>query len=176
MRSSTIAVLLSLSSLGLISCDARKAEEGGSNGGPTTGAHPAHLDGPLAKTIACGECHNGQFAVTLEGPLARANGAQGSFDTTALTCSNVYCHDGGPSLQIGGGTVPTPKWNPPSTLGCGGCHSHPGDGTAAAWHPAVAPGVQCALCHPGYTNTSVNREVHVNGVADLTYPDHDDQL
>ncbi len=170
MRSSATAILVSLAAFGLTSCDAREAAEGGGSGEPTTGAHTVHLEGPLARTISCGECHNGQFAVTLEGPLARANGAQGSFNSSTLTCSNVYCHDGGPTLLLGGGTVPAPVWNPPSTLGCGGCHSHPGDGTAATWHPAVAGGVECALCHPGFTNTTVNRELHVNGVANLTAP------
>jgi predicted CxxxxCH...CXXCH cytochrome family protein len=54
---------------------------------------------------------------------------------------------------------------------CGGCHASPGAGTPTAWHPAVAPAVECALCHPGYTNSTVNVPLHVNGVADLTVPD-----
>ena len=170
MRLGRTAILVTVTGLGLASCSAREASEGGSGGEPTTGAHTVHLSGPIAKVISCGECHNGQFAVTLEGNLARANGAVGAFNATALTCSNVYCHSGGPGLQIGGGTVPAPIWNPPSVLGCGGCHASPGAGTATPWHPEVAAGVQCALCHPGYTNTTVDRQVHVNGLQDLTQP------
>jgi hypothetical protein len=100
MRSSLAAVLATILVLGLTSCTAREAS-GGGGGDPTSGAHTVHLAGPIAKVISCGECHNGQFAVTLAGPLATANGAQGSFNTATLTCSNVYCHDGGPSLPIG---------------------------------------------------------------------------
>jgi predicted CxxxxCH...CXXCH cytochrome family protein len=169
MRSSIPVTLIALATLGLASCDGRPAVEGGSSGDPTTGSHTVHLTGPVASTISCGECHNGQFAVTLEGSLARANGAVPSFNGGALTCSNVYCHAGGPRLPLGGGTVPVPVWNPPSVVGCGACHSMPGAG-AAAWHPAVAAGVQCGLCHPGYTNTTVNRPIHVNGERNLTQP------
>lgn len=170
MRLRVPTLFAALAALGLTSCDARPAAEGGGSGEPTSGAHAVHLVGPIAKVISCGECHDGQFQVTLEGPLARANGAVGSFNTGTLTCSNVYCHDGGPNLLIGGGTVPAPVWNPPSSLGCGGCHASPGAGTATPWHPAVAESVQCALCHPGFTNTTVNRDLHVNGVANLTAP------
>ncbi len=170
MRLTRTAILLALTCVGLAACDARNANEGGSNGDPTTGAHTIHLTGTIARAISCGECHNSKFQVTLEGNLARANGAVGSFDTTRVTCSNVYCHDGGPQLQIGGGTVRTPVWNPPSVVACGGCHAIPGGAIATPWHPQVAPGVQCALCHPGYTNSTVNRDLHVNGVVNLTRP------
>jgi predicted CxxxxCH...CXXCH cytochrome family protein len=171
MRRSFLAIFLALACLGVAACDARPASGGGGGIDPVTGAHTIHLTGTLAKPIVCSECHNGQFQVTLQGPLASANGAQGSFNTTTLTCSNVYCHAGGPQLEIGGGTVPLPVWNPPSTIICGGCHSAPGAGAPTPWHPAVAAGVQCALCHPGYTNTTVNTQLHVNGAANLNAPD-----
>ena len=168
--SSTILVISAFLLLGLVGCDARPASAGG-DPNPTSGAHTIHLTGTIAEPVTCSECHNPQFRVTLAGPLAAANGAQGTFNATTLTCSGVYCHAGGPQLEIGGGTVPLPVWNPPSIVACGGCHANPGAGTATPWHPAVAPAVQCALCHPGYTNSTVNVPIHVNGVANLTVPD-----
>ena len=171
MRTSILSVLLALAGIGSVSCDARPPSGGGGGTDPISGAHTIHLTGTLAEPIVCSQCHNAQFQVTLQGPLASANGAQGSFNPTTLTCSSVYCHAGGPELELGGGTVPLPVWNPPSVIVCGGCHSNPGTGPASPWHPPVAAGVQCALCHPGYTNTTVNKPLHVNGVANLTPPD-----
>jgi predicted CxxxxCH...CXXCH cytochrome family protein len=171
MHSRAVPALAALALLGIVSCDARSATEGGGGGTPTTGAHTIHLTGTIAESIDCGQCHNSQFQVTLPGSLASANGARPSFDGGSLTCSNVYCHSGGPQLLLGGGTLPVPVWNPPSTVSCGACHALPGGSIAtSSWHPAVATGVLCSLCHPGYTNTTVNRPVHVNGVVDLTRP------
>ena len=176
MRSSIPVTLIALATLGLASCDARPAVEGGDNGNPTTGSHTVHLTGPVASTISCGECHNGQFAVTLEGPLATANGAVPSFNGGALTCSNVYCHAGGPRLPVGGGTVPAPVWNPPSVVGCGACHSMPG-AAAAPWHPAVAAGVQCAALPPGlHQHHGEPATIHVNGGAEPHPAHHADEL
>ncbi len=159
--------------LGLAACDSRPAQEGGGGIVPITGAHTVHLEGTsLAPPIDCGQCHDARFQVTLRGDLAAANGAQGTYDASTRTCSNVYCHAGGPALPLGGGVVPSPVWNPPSTVTCGGCHATPGGAVPTTdWHPAVAPGVACALCHPGYTSTSVDRTVHVNGVVNLTVAD-----
>lgn len=172
MRSRAVAVVVSLLSLALTSCDSRPAEEGGGGVVPVSGAHTAHITGIIAKPIDCGECHDRAFQVTLQGQLANANGADPSFNGTALTCSNVYCHAGGTTLAIGGGTFPAPVWNPPSVLGCVGCHAAPGGAVdTSAWHPAVAPAVQCAICHPDYTNETVDRDVHVNGVVNLTVAD-----
>ena len=170
MRRSFLATFLALAGIGLAACDARPSSGGGGGIDPITGAHTIHLTGTIAEPIDCFQCHNSQFQVTLEGSLASANGAQGTFNATAQTCSNVYCHAGGPLLLIGGGTVPLPVWNPPSAITCGGCHSAPGAGAPTPWHPAVATGVQCAICHPGFTNTTVNVPLHVNGVANLTVP------
>jgi predicted CxxxxCH...CXXCH cytochrome family protein len=172
MRSFVVIVVPSLLLLCTAACDSRPAEEGGGGIDPTTGAHTVHLEGTIAEPIACSQCHDARFDVTLPGPLARANGATPSFNPATLTCSNVYCHVGGPGLLLGGGTVPTPVWNPPSVVACGACHAAPGGAVdTASWHPAVASAVQCVLCHPGYTNETVNRAVHVNGEVDLTVAD-----
>ena len=171
MRSRVVPALATLAVLGLASCESRPASGGGGGGGPTTGAHTIHLTGTIAEPIACGQCHDAAFQVTLQGSLASANGAQPGFNGASLTCSNVYCHSGGPQLLLGGGTLLAPVWNPPSTVSCGACHAIPGGPIdTSAWHPVVAAGVQCALCHPGYTNATVNRSVHVNGQVNLTHP------
>lgn len=168
MRSIRPAVLAGLSCLVLAGCNARPVEEGPYGPQPTTGAHTVHLESTIPGGIGCAECHNARFEVTLEGTRARANGAVGTYDYATKTCSNVYCHAGGPQLAVGGGTMSAPVWNPPSRFGCDGCHAAPGGTVATAtWHPNMASGVQCAICHPGYTNTSVNVEIHLNGVADL---------
>jgi len=171
MRRRAFPALASLALLGLASCESRPASGGGGGLDPTTGAHTIHLTGTIAEPIGCGQCHGATFQVTLQGSLASANGAQPAFNGGAQTCSNVYCHSGGPGLLLGGGTLPVPVWNPPSIVSCGACHASPGGPIdTSAWHPAVAAGVQCALCHPGFTNASVNRNVHVNAVVDLTHP------
>lgn len=172
MRRRAFPALASLALLGLVSCESRPASGGGGGLDPTTGAHTIHLTGTIADPMGCGQCHDAAFQVTLQGSLASANGAQPAFNGGAQTCSNVYCHSGGPGLLLGGGTLPVPVWNPPSTGSCGACHASPGGPVdTSAWHPAVAAGVQCALCHPGFTNASVNRNVHVNAAVDLTRPD-----
>ena len=172
MRSIVPPIVALILGLGLVACESRPASDGGGGIEPTSGAHTAHLHpGAFAEPMVCGQCHNAQFQVTLEGPLATANGALPSFNPATLTCSNVYCHAGGPQLLLGGGTLPVPVWNPASPLACGACHALPGGSIdTSSWHPAVAAGVRCALCHPGYTNTTVNRALHVNGVVNLTVP------
>ena len=172
MRCCAALVVVAITGLGLTSCDSRPASGGGGGIEPVSGAHTAHLHPGLTEPMSCGQCHDAQFQVTLQGPLATANGASPSFGSASLTCSNVYCHAGGPQLVLGGGTLPAPVWNPPSSLACGACHAIPGGSIdTSSWHPAVATGVQCGLCHPGYTRTSVNVAIHVNGVLDLTVPD-----
>ena len=177
MSSSIPTTLIALAALGLASCDARPAQEGGSTGVPTSGAHTVHLVGSFAPGLSCGDCHDSQFQVTFPAKtppavaLARANGAQPSSTRPPSPARTSTATMAAPSCRSAGAPVPTPLWNPPSPIACGGCHALPGGSVATPWHPQVAVGVQCALCHPGYTNTTVNLEIHVNGVVDLTRPD-----
>jgi predicted CxxxxCH...CXXCH cytochrome family protein len=154
-------------------CGSTRAPEEGRVGPPTTGAHTAHLrGGPLAPPIGenCGYCHAPGYQLTFpQGPGA-SNGATPSYSYATKTCSGVYCHAGGASLPLGGGTNMAPTWDPPSPIACGSCHALPGQGIDTPWHPAIATGAECGLCHPGYTATSVNTPIHVNGVLDLTVP------
>jgi predicted CxxxxCH...CXXCH cytochrome family protein len=155
-----------LAALALAACaDPQPAapSDGGGGGGPATGAHQAHLtDGPFAGPFACTTCHDSAFAVVFPPPsLARSNGASPSFDATAKTCSNVYCHAGAPQLPLPGGTLATPIFNPPSTVACGACHGVP----PPAPH---AQSTNCGGCHDGYTSTAVNKALHLNGVLNVS--------
>ena len=166
MRSCAALVVAAIAGLGLTSCDSRPASGGGGGIEPTSGAHTAHLHPDFTEPMSCGQCHDAQFQVTLQGPLATANGARPSFSSASLTCSNVYCHAGGPQLVLGGGTLPSPSGiRRPPWPAAPATRSRAGSIDTSSWHPAVAPGVQCALCHPGYTTTTVNVAIHVNGVA-----------
>ena len=155
-----------LSALALAACaDPQPAAPGGGGGGggPTTGAHPAHLtSGEFANAYACDTCHDASYNVVFPAPsLARSNGASPAFDATSKTCSNVYCHAGGPQLALAGGTLPTPVFDPPSTVACGACHGVP----PPAPH---AQNASCGTCHDGYTSTVVNKALHLNAALDVT--------
>jgi predicted CxxxxCH...CXXCH cytochrome family protein len=124
------------------------------------GAHALHLkDGNF---LACTECHvlptstghsNGTVEISF-GPLARTGGASPSWNGT--TCSNVYCHG-----SFTGGKVYAPNWTAPVTSTCGTCHGLP----PVAPHPQNA---DCSACHTGYTATSVNPSLHLNGKLDVS--------
>jgi predicted CxxxxCH...CXXCH cytochrome family protein len=152
-----------LSALALAACAEPQPAAQGGGSGPTTGAHTAHLtSGAYANAYACETCHNSSFAVVFPPPsLARSNGAIPTFNSTAKTCSNVYCHAGGPQLPLSGGTLPVPVFAPPSTVACGACHGV----------PPPAPHTQstrCGDCHDGYTATTVNKALHLNGVLNVS--------
>jgi predicted CxxxxCH...CXXCH cytochrome family protein len=158
-----------LSALALAACaDPQPAAPGGGGGGgPSTGAHQAHLtSGTFANAYTCNACHdptNNAVAFPAASP-ARYNGASPVFDATAKTCSNVYCHAGGPQLPLPGGTVAVPAFQPPSTVACGACHGLPPPNPG---HPVLGAGTSCGGCHEGYSLTSVNKAVHLNGVVNL---------
>ncbi len=134
------------------------------------GAHLAHLDkgtGALAKPTVCGECHpvpstmdhaNGSTVFTF-GALARTGGAAPVFDGAALTCASTYCH--GATLAAGG-TNHTPIWTAGAgQAACGTCHGAP----PPAPHTTSTA---CGACHAGYTATTVNAALHVDGKLDVT--------
>jgi len=127
----------------------------------TTDAHPTHDAPPVAQPIACAECHaphGGMDHLLHFGPLANAGGATATWDPATATCSN-YCH----GQTLGGGLVTSPIWTrvDGSQAFCGSCHGLP----PPAPHPALV--TACGACHPGYTATSVNLALHINGAVDL---------
>jgi predicted CxxxxCH...CXXCH cytochrome family protein len=147
------------------------------------GAHAKHLTGTTWRSaaIACSECHavpatgdvahaNGAAAVAF-GPLARTawtgepaiapawNGVGGA---TNLTCSGTYCHG---NFKNGANAAPT--WAAPSTVTCGSCHAASTANGPGGTHPTLAAGQTCGSCHGGtYTNTTVDKALHMNGVVD----------
>jgi predicted CxxxxCH...CXXCH cytochrome family protein len=116
------------------------------------GAHTAHLGASsnLAKPVACSECHavptdalsaghmDGSAALTF-GALAKAKGANPSFDTVTGACASVYCH--GSQLASGGGTLTAPVWTKVDGTqdACGTCHVLPPDAAYGGYPKKAAP-------------------------------------
>jgi predicted CxxxxCH...CXXCH cytochrome family protein len=134
------------------------------------GAHQSHVNPPagaLTAPLACSECHvvpdhiphsNGVVDIKF-GAKASSDGAAPAWN--GATCSNVYCH--GSTLNAGG-TNHQPTWTKVdgTQAACGSCHSIP--------PPPETGHVQstaCGSCHTGYTSTSVNPALHVNGTVDV---------
>jgi predicted CxxxxCH...CXXCH cytochrome family protein len=155
-------------------------------GDGASGAHLKHLvAGPLAKAIACTECHakvaaapaggtdpHGDGKATLTfGALATADGARPTFDAATVTCSNTYCH----GATRAGGTNTKPVWTRTdgSQVACGTCHAVP---PADATHDGLASGASCGGCHDGYGGTkggaagsfTVNTAIHVDGTVNAS--------
>ncbi len=142
------------------------------------GAHQAHLvASATARAMACSECHavpstttspghNNGTAEVLFGPLARTSGAAPVWNTPALTCSATYCHG---ATLFGGAAGKTPMWTDQTETfrSCGSCHGIPGPGTPTTDHP-TSNGTDCGSCHTGYTASTVNLTLHLDGKVDAT--------
>ncbi|GEJ57060.1 hypothetical protein AMYX_18010 [Anaeromyxobacter diazotrophicus] len=139
--------------------------------GAAAGAHLAHVNGegtPLRPPLACAECHARSAAevqgehpdekVDVDfGPLAAGLGAAPAWDAASGSCAATYCH----GATLSGGKHPVPLWNGGSAeAACGNCHGVP----PPAPHP---PNSSCGTCHPGYTSSSVNAALHVDGKLDV---------
>lgn len=132
------------------------------------GAHQAHLnDGPMRRAIDCTECHTVPTDLShvdgvvelVFGPLATANGASPSWDRESATCSGSYCH--GATLIGGSNTQPLWTQVDGSQAACGTCHDLPPDDLAHGYH--LEAGASCGNCHPGFTPSSVDPDIHING-------------
>ena len=156
----------------------------GSTSGVKVGAHQQHLATTLTATaLGCGECHpsvtstlhaNGVVgmawilgASTWPSAVFPAPApAAGSLTTgweTAPNCTN-YCHGG-----FTNGKAATISWTSTTAMTCNSCHGAAGSSA----NPATLPGgthpqsnPDCSACHPGYTNTTVNAALHLNGQLD----------
>ena len=145
--------------------------------GRGVGVHASHVLGTRSRPVLCNACHVVPTAqvhktgAATTGAVALANLsvtggiATSSYSTTALTCSNTYCHG-----NLGGGvgaTNVTPAWTVAATLACTSCHGSPPTTTSTGGnHPARS---DCGTCHTGYAGTSaatwtVNAATHVDGV------------
>jgi predicted CxxxxCH...CXXCH cytochrome family protein len=133
---------------------------------PGVGAHQAHLtDGDLRSALACTDCHAVPSSNThadgdadfLWSALATGGGIT-SPEYAGGSCSATYCH--GAALDAGGTDV-APAWTGGAAeVTCGACHAT----------PPPAPHLQnasCGNCHPGYTVSSVDPALHVDGTVDL---------
>ncbi len=146
------------------------------------GAHTAHLNGNLISDgITCSECHvrpthpldaghldSDGMADMDFGTLA---GAASSWDRTAHTCSNTYCHGNFPD----GYASNSPDWIAGSGQAvCGSCHdagSRPHD-LSGKHKDHVEEGIECYQCHASTVNASVNiigLDVHIDGVDDVVF-------
>ncbi|MBI5067105.1 MAG: CxxxxCH/CxxCH domain-containing protein [Deltaproteobacteria bacterium] len=146
------------------------------------GAHQAHLVGSAtAPPIACSECHpvpstsgvagshRNDVTDVVFGPLSRTGGVtpvwNGTGTTPPLTCSATYCH----GATLFGGTGTSPVWTTVdgSFKACSSCHGIPPPSTSPSNHP-TSNGTDCGSCHAGYTATTVDLALHLDGKVDAT--------
>ncbi|MFO0582828.1 MAG: CxxxxCH/CxxCH domain-containing protein [Anaeromyxobacter sp.] len=122
------------------------------------GAHEQHLaGGGVGPQVACGECHAAVTTLAhvdgtpqvVFGAAASSGGRTPSWNTGNLTCSNTACHLSAQPVWTGGA----------SQAGCGTCHGIPPAGHATG---------ACGTCHTGYTASTVNAALHMNGTVDST--------
>ncbi|MEZ4316755.1 MAG: CxxxxCH/CxxCH domain-containing protein [Myxococcota bacterium] len=139
------------------------------------GAHSKHQFAELSNPVACTECHVVPSTVDAEGhiddpwpadlkwgDLGKTNGAEISWDGTALTCSGTYCH--GATFDAPG-PHSEPVWIDTSgtQTRCDSCHMYP----PPAPHP---DDTDCGDCHaPTATGGSLaNPATHIDGILQLT--------
>jgi predicted CxxxxCH...CXXCH cytochrome family protein len=142
------------------------------------GAHAQHLQGGrLRAGLSCADCHPVPTSTTHTdgkvdlafGPLARAGGANPSWDRASATCSGVYCH--GATLHAGGAAT-APVWTrvDGSQIACGTCHGAPPPPSTG--HPAVGGELTvCSGCHADTVKPDGTIDVaagkHMNGTVDV---------
>jgi predicted CxxxxCH...CXXCH cytochrome family protein len=146
------------------------------------GAHTAHVQGTLAASFDCGQCHvtptdalsaghiDGAYATVTFGELAVTGAKLPSYSrANGATCSSTYCHGGysGTYTYTGwdwgldeptsvtvsyAGKSATPAWTDGS-MTCGSCHDNPP--RTGVWHSGShGGGNQCQLCHPDAIGTT----------------------
>jgi predicted CxxxxCH...CXXCH cytochrome family protein len=148
------------------------------------GAHQAHLQSSIGKTVACSECHTvpsdvsdaGHFndgtpgvAELNFGSLASNNSASPAY--TGGQCSSTYCHGNAMPFGSTNGNAKTPAWNDdtyltgtPSLAGdCSQCHGAPPN---ASPHGGSETLIQCAGCHDHFNTdgTLNNALLHIDGL------------
>lgn len=137
--------------------------------------HQDHLTGgAFTNGVTCDQCHVvptdlghvGSPVTVTFGSVATTGGLNPTYTSSTQTCSNVYCH-GGQGSQI--------AWT--GSVSCGSCHAIPpvDPGTPVdehAWHVTDLGGPQldCGKCHPGYTATTANKPLHVDGIIEVISP------
>jgi predicted CxxxxCH...CXXCH cytochrome family protein len=137
----------------------------------TVGAHQAHVTATVASPLECSACHSvttpadifstghidASPAEVPFGAVASAGGRTPIWDRTGATCSSTWCHDQG-------GSTPAPVWTTGGALGCGACHLAAPDSGKHSLHSAVKT---CGDCHAGFTSTTVDPALHVDGLFNI---------
>jgi predicted CxxxxCH...CXXCH cytochrome family protein len=148
------------------------------------GAHRAHISSSgWHKRIECSTCHKvpeqigdvGHIDTPLPAEVALTGiGEGGTWDRTAETCTNTYCHGATLTNSTGagmmstsaGGTATAPVWTvvDGSQSQCGSCHGapppapHPADSDCGKCHPTMTPGGGMTITYP---------ELHIDGHLDV---------
>lgn len=136
--------------------------------GRSAGAHLAHVNkaGGIMTPAQCAECHAGSVPSSLTGhpsgtitvAFGGRGGSAGSYG--APTCSSTYCHGNFP-----GGNSAAPLWTGAGPLACTACH--PSSPSTGEHQKHLGEGIACATCHTGYTSSTVNVPIHINGRKDV---------
>ncbi len=159
------------------------------------GAHTRHLSGGIiAAAVACSTCHivppvtNDSAHLDLSRlagePLDSvaeivwhgfADGGGATWDRSAATCSNTYCHGN----FDGGADTNGPTWTSPNQALCGSCHDAGDNPSELGWkheYHVGSAGLACGECHASVVDTLDNitgLELHVNGSIDTLTRDAD---
>ncbi|HET9594210.1 MAG TPA: CxxxxCH/CxxCH domain-containing protein [Anaeromyxobacteraceae bacterium] len=148
----------------------------GSSTSVKVGNHVTHVNptatSQIFRALVCTDCHpnnagntshsNGVLNVTLQTIATYPGSEVASSGTTAATCT-TYCHGSKwPTGDAHKGARTSWAWNG-AAAACGDCHAYPPTSSA---HSGVTSATNCGGCHTGYTNTTVNLALHINGVAD----------
>ena len=145
----------------------------------TVGAHQTHVtDGGMHTAFPCQVCHNTPVTPGEEGhyqsggkllpgpaPVIVASGFGGTFswNSTAGTCTNGYCH--APVTDSNARQVDPIVWTAvgQNQAACGTCHGYPPAGHG--------PNTQCDTCHrPTFFNGQPSTPLHCNGEVNLAAP------
>jgi predicted CxxxxCH...CXXCH cytochrome family protein len=159
---------------------------------PASGKHKSHVDGGLlAKQFDCSTCHPdhqkdqdplahafaadgslrvGPAQVSLTGqaaftPTTGARSGPPTWDASARTCSNVYCH--GATFSDSAAVTNSPGWYSaprPASQTCTFCHGTPPNG---------AGGTRCSNCHHSVVNAQaslIRTDLHLDGIVEYADP------
>jgi len=137
------------------------------------GAHQRHVNPPatgrVGPAFACVVCHasplpadvahvNGQPIPIPFGGVALAPNI--AYNPTTQSCSATYCHGN----FTNGTTTAVPVWTGAS-MTCASCH--PAAPTSGQHNRSPHVIVGCGACHPGYSATTANPALHVNGTKNV---------
>ncbi len=154
----------------------------------TTSPHQRHAGGGSNYSYGCIQCHQGNthnsgstfqdVFINKSGIIASTATAVPAYNTTARTCSAVYCHsDGAPrnaSLTpvLGAPQTAIPAWSSTTKLtSCGDCHAALPATNAHTKHRTVGIG-NCVICHDATLTDSTtikNKALHVDGIKTVAF-------